>query len=77
MAEPRRRLLLGSGPVNIISASAVMSRDNRRAAGSGVATLSGSAAAMNTRYVTYINRGTVFSVMFVQNLYVENRNTSQ
>jgi hypothetical protein len=81
IADSGRRPLLGSGSVNIVSASAVLSRDNRRVAGRGFATLPGARRAVplqwNTRYVTHINRGTVFSVVFVQELYLENRNTSQ
>jgi hypothetical protein len=80
IAELGTRPLLGSDSINnTVTATVVTSRNSRRAAGSGVATLSGARSIVplqwNTWYhVTYIDRETMFSVRFVQWLYLENRN---
>jgi hypothetical protein len=59
-----------------LSATAGTSRNNRAVAGSGVAKRSGAKQKVSllrntSYYVTYINRGTVFSVGSVQNLYLD------
>jgi hypothetical protein len=56
----------------VMSEYAVMSRNNRRAAGSG-AWCQAVLLQWNMWYVTHINRGAVFSVVSLERLYLENR----
>jgi hypothetical protein len=65
-----------------VSATAVTSRNNRKTVGSVVATRSGARRIVSLRWntwhhVTYVNRGTMFSIGSVQRQYLENPNTNQ